>query len=72
MTEWWNDYQNVQKQQIDFFLNDFRNLEQEVHISVIPTQRFRSYPPSVFTDTWLSFANLLFLSQTLSFNIKTM
>jgi hypothetical protein len=25
-----------------------------VHISVIPTQRFRSYPPSVFTDTWLS------------------
>ncbi len=45
---------------------------QRVHISVIPTQRFRSYPPSVFTDTWLSFANLLFLSQTLSFNIKTM
>lgn len=43
-----------------------------LHISVIPTQRFRSYPPSVFTDTWLSFANLLFLSQTLSFNIKTM
>ena len=43
-----------------------------MHISVIPTQRFRSYPPSVFTDTWLSFANLLFLSQTLSFNIKTM
>ena len=31
MTEWWNDYQNVQKQQIDFFLNDFRNLEQEVY-----------------------------------------
>ena len=31
MTEWWNDYQNVHKQQIDFFLNDFRNLEQEVY-----------------------------------------
>ncbi|WP_413544815.1 hypothetical protein VCM39_21460 [Bacteroides sp. CG01] len=31
MTEWWNDYQNVQKQQIDFFLNDFRNLEQGVY-----------------------------------------
>lgn len=30
MTEWWNDYQNVQKQQIDFFLNDFRILEQGV------------------------------------------
>ena len=47
-------------------------LSVSLHISVIPTQRFRSYPPSVFTDTWLSFANLLFLSQTLSFNIKTM
>ena len=53
----------------DFTFEEFGNY---VHISVIPTQRFRSYPPSVFTDTWLSFANLLFLSQTLSFNIKTM
>ncbi len=31
ITEWWNDYQNVQKQQTESFLNDFQNLEQGVY-----------------------------------------
>lgn len=64
-----NDYKDYI---LGFIFYKFLSDKEEVHISVIPTQRFRSYPPSVFTDTWLSFANLLFLSQTLSFNIKTM
>ena len=33
-------------------------LVQQLHISVIPTQAFRSYPPSLFPIKWHWVANL--------------
>lgn len=51
LTAWDVSKSNVSQVNIKF-------IKQMVHISVIPTQAFRSYPPSLFPIKWHLVANL--------------